>query len=138
MKKQLIAFLSLLFAVLFVNAQPSFNAQTQVNSYNGPFRYGINLGWYDGSWDDFTTSNIAAGNPSLNIPGIGVTTLRPKVYEQFTETWGMNILNGRFQHFQSIGLAEHTLFVDLPVAAAHADNTKYQGCSELTALCQYV
>ncbi len=134
MKKQLIAFLSLLFTVLFVNAQPSFNAQTQVNSYNGPFRYGINLGWYDGSWDDFTTSNIAAGNPSLNIPGIGVTTLRPKVYEQFTETWGMNILNGRFQHFQSIGLAEHTLFVDLPVAAAHADNAKYQGCSESSRL----
>ncbi|MCC6692147.1 MAG: T9SS type A sorting domain-containing protein [Chitinophagaceae bacterium] len=134
MKKPFFAILCLLFSVYFVDAQPSFNAQTQVTTYSGPFRYGVNLGWYDGSWDDFTTSNIAAGNPALNIPGIGATTLRPKVFEQFTETWGIGILNGRFQHFQSLGLAEHTLFVDLPVASSHADNTKYQGCTESSRL----
>lgn len=130
----LIANLYFVFCVCSIYAQPLFNAQTQVKAYNGPFRYGVNLGWYDGSWDDFTTSNIAAGNPSLNITGIGATTLRPKVFEQFTETWGISILNGRFQHFQTLGLAEHTLFVDLPVAAVHADNTKYQGCTESSRL----
>lgn len=126
-----LAFLALpLFVCFAAPAQISFTAQTRIDPYNGHFRYGVNLGWYDASWDDFTSSNIAAGNPSLNIPGISSTTLRPKVYEQFTTQWGLNILTQRFQHYSGLGLAEHTLFVDLPVAAAHADNNFYQGCTE--------
>lgn len=115
------------------NAQISFTAQSRVDAYNGNFRYGVNQGWYDASWDDFSTANIAAGNPSLNVPGIGATTLRPMVFEQFTTQWGINILTQRFQHYSSLGLGEHTLFVDLPVAAAHADNSFYQGCTEGTS-----
>ncbi|MFZ1529810.1 MAG: T9SS type A sorting domain-containing protein [Ferruginibacter sp.] len=126
-----LAFLALTLLVCFAaTAQISFTAQTRVDAYNGNFRYGVNQGWYDASWDDFSTSNIAAGNPALNIPGISATTLRPMVFEQFTTQWGLNILTQRFQHYSGLGLGEHTLFVDLPVAAAHADNSFYQGCTE--------
>lgn len=115
-------------------SQISFNAQTRVDTYTGIFGYGVNLGWYDGSWDDQAMSNIAVGNPSLNIKGAGANTLRPKVYEQFTEQWGIGILNDRFQHFSSIGASNLTLFVDLPVAASHADNSFYEGCSNSSKL----
>ncbi len=119
------------------NSQVNYTANdfAHVNSYNGNFLFGSNLGWYS-SWDDQSLADIAAGNPSRNVRGAGVKTLRPSLYEEFLESWGYDVRLAEFNHYQSLGIRDNTVFLGLPAAANHKDNAHYGGCADESNLFQ--
>jgi hypothetical protein len=72
--------LLLLSSASLLQAQVNYNANTQVTPYNGKFRMGINMGYYPG-WDNKTLANIAAGNSTLGLKGIGARSNRTGLAE---------------------------------------------------------
>ena len=100
-------------------AQPNFTAKDQVIPDNGPFEFGSNNGYYPG-WSDSQLGDLAAGSTSLGIPGVGVTALRPGLFEYYTEEYGNSINLPAFQHYASLGMTNNTLFVGY-ASDAHKD-----------------
>ncbi|MFK7807643.1 MAG: hypothetical protein AB8F74_07600 [Saprospiraceae bacterium] len=107
-------------------AQPNFSANDKVPAYNHPFGYGTNLGYYP-PWKDHQLADIAAGNPTENIPGVGATAIRPALPEHFVEQYGYDIRLKEFQHYFEIGTRDNTVFIGYP-SPAHKDTTRY--CAE--------
>ncbi len=102
---------------------PSYTANDQVTPYNGPFQFGTNMGYYPG-WTDGQLGDLAIGNGTLNIPGIGATALRPGLFEHYLEQYGYDINLPWFEHFDSLGLVDNTMFVGDP-SEDHRDPTNY-------------
>ncbi len=109
-----------------VLSQPTFTADDVVEPYTGYFGYGANMGAYP-PWRDENLANIAAGNDSLGLDGIGITTFRPELPELFVEFWGYDIRKEAFQHYDDLGMKDHVLFVGQP-SPEHRDSTFY--CDE--------
>lgn len=106
--------------------QVTFSANDQVTPYTGVFRQGINFDYYP-PYTDIDLANIAAGNPTLNISGIGATTSRPALFESFVEAWGYDSRVFTFQHMKNLGMTDMTCIVGFP-SEAHRDHTVY--CSD--------
>ena len=102
---------------------PGYTANDQVPAYTGPFHYGTNMGYYPG-WTDGQLGDLAAGNPSLGIPGIGATTLRPGLFEHYLEQYGYDANIPWFEHYDNLGLQDNTMFVGYP-SEDHRDPTFY-------------
>ena len=102
---------------------PSYTANDQVTPYNGPFQFGTNMGYYPG-WSDGQLGDLAIGNATLNIPGIGATALRPALFEHYVEQYGYSVNLPWFEHYDSLGLEDHTMFVGDP-SEDHRDPTDY-------------
>lgn len=124
-------FLILVFNSFFVGAQINYSANDpgRVPPYNGPFLYGTNMGYYGPSWDNISLSNIAAGNPALNIAGVGSKSFRIPLPEEFVDYWGYDVSIAQYNHYASLGVRDNTLFV-LGPSAAHRDNNYYNGCGQ--------
>lgn len=120
-------FLFLLFFSIVTSSllaqPPAFTANDQVVTYDAPFQFGSNMGYYPG-WTDGQLGDLARGNASLNIPGIGATALRPGLFEHYLEQYGYSIYLPWFEHFDSLGLVDHTMFVGDP-SEDHRDPTDY-------------
>lgn len=112
--------------------QPSGNANDKVPAYTQPFSFGVNMGYYP-NWTRKQLADISAGNPAENVAGAGVNALRPKMVEDHFDRYGYDHLVEDFQHYQSLGIKNNTVFIGYP-APAHADNTKYGGCNESSEL----
>jgi len=98
--------------------------------YTGDFLYGSNVGFYPG-WNDFQLADIAAGNPATGQLGIGVGTFRPSLPEHLVEQFGYKVRISTFQHYQSLGMDDHTLFIGFPADnGPHRDPNAY--CSDGT------
>ncbi|HHB79813.1 MAG TPA: HYR domain-containing protein [Saprospiraceae bacterium] len=106
--------------------QVSYTANDQVQPYTGVFRQGINFDYYP-PYSDIDLANIAAGNPSLGLSGIGATTARPALFESFMEAWGYDSRVFTFQHMKNLGMTDMTCIVGFP-SEAHRDHTVY--CSD--------
>lgn len=104
------------------------NDAGKVLPYNQLFYYGMNPGYYGTSWDDKALANIAAGNPSLNVPGAGVRSYRVTLPDYFVSFYGFDIRIPEFNHFHSLGMRENTIFLGFP-SDAHQENRDY-GCGE--------
>ncbi len=125
--KTLFCFLiGLLFTNCSSTAQVNFTANDKIPEYDHPFGYGTNLGYYP-PWKDHQLADIAAGNPAENIPGLGVTAIRPALPDHFVQQYGYNIRLKEFQHYFDIGTRDNTVFVGYP-SKAHKDTTTY--CAE--------
>src|SRR4030095_8147057 len=122
------AVVGLLLCSCLVFSQINFSANDPgaVPAYNGYFQYGTNLGYYDGSWSDWTLSDIAAGNPLLGVKGAGAKTFRILLPEYFLESWSYDIRLAEFNHYASLGVRDNTVFVGFP-SGAHRDNNFYDG-----------
>jgi hypothetical protein len=125
-----VALLLILHAAAFSQA-PAFTANDfgHVPAYTGYFMYGTNGGWYGTSWDDKSLADIAAGNPSKNVKGVGSKTFRPPLPEEFLEQWGYDVRISEFNHYATLGAKDHTVMLGWP-SAAHKENNTYSGCSE--------
>lgn len=99
-------------------------ANDQIQAYSGTFSYGSNTSGRTGTWTDVDMANIAAGNPALNLPGAGVKSFRTALPESFLAQWGYGIRVSEFQHYASLGMAEHTVFVEGPSAGVQS-STQY-------------
>lgn len=128
--------LILLIAGLFFcfynsHAQINYTANDagRVLPYNGPFMYGCNMGYYGPTWDNLSLSNIASGNAALGVAGVGSKSFRIPLPEEFVDYWGYDISIPQYNHYASIGMREHTLFLQ-GSSPAHRDNTYYGGCGQ--------
>ncbi len=102
-----------LFFSVGMTAQISYTANDVVTPFDGFFRPACNLG----SYTSFTTENLAdlaAGNPDEGIRGVGVKALRPGMFENYTAFAGFQEQIPAYQHFEYLGMAEHTLIVGFP------------------------
>ncbi|MBO9563238.1 MAG: T9SS type A sorting domain-containing protein [Niastella sp.] len=95
-------------------AQVTFTADDIVPPYNGLFYYGTNGGWYP-TWDDMSIADIAAGNPSKNVKGVGSKTFRPPLPGSFVDFYGYNVRTVEFAHYRSLGVRDYTVILNSPV-----------------------
>jgi len=125
LKIQSCTFLLMAVSCITLWAQPNYTANDVVPPLNDQFRYGVNLHYFP-NWgtQDTTLANIAAGNPAQNIIGAGATTLRPSLPEWFVNQFGYNVRGFAFDHYETLGLTNHTVFLEGP-EAAHQDMTQY-------------
>ncbi|NNE30487.1 MAG: PKD domain-containing protein, partial [Saprospiraceae bacterium] len=70
--------------------RPNHTANNIANPYEGPFRGGVNLGYFP-PWSDTDLADIAAGRPDLGIKGAGAKALRPGFFDAFVEEFGWDI-----------------------------------------------
>ncbi len=123
MRKICTLFLAFSLALVSLPAQVNYTANQQVTPYNGPYRAGINMGYYPG-WNNQTLADIAAGNPALNLPGIGARSNRLGLQEVVLDYFGYGLLSADFQHWKSLGMDEFTAFTSGPTWA-HQEKTQY-------------
>lgn len=109
------------------------NDAGRVPAYDGYFMYGCNMGYYGPTWDNLSLSNIAAGNPSLGVAGVGSKSFRIPLPEDFVDYWGYDVSIPQYNHYATLGMREHTLFVQGP-SAAHRDYNTYGGCGQTSWL----
>lgn len=105
-------------------AQVNYTADSIVPPYNGYFYYGTNGGWYP-TWDDKSIANIAAGNPFLNVKGVGSKTFRPPLPGSFVDYYGYNVRINEFTHYGTLGVRDYTVILNTP-ADDELDSTFYQ------------
>ena len=113
----------LLFLLLLLT---SFQAFTQVNytandtilPYEGDYRPGVNPGYYGGNWDNYSLTDLAAGNPSVDVKGAGVKAVRGGLPESFALVWNYDAWRPVYDYYRASGLADNTLFVGY----AHPDH----------------
>ncbi|HOY07109.1 MAG TPA: T9SS type A sorting domain-containing protein [Saprospiraceae bacterium] len=104
--------------------QPIFTANDQVPAYNEPFGYGANLGYFPPYYYDMELAALAHGTPDGQVPGMGVTTLRPGLFEHFLDYWGYDIRKEHFRYYDSIGLKNIVAIIGFP-SEAHRDAASY-------------
>lgn len=105
-------------------AQVNYTANSQANKYNDFFLYGSNMGYRGSAWSDEKLADILAGNTQLGIPGVGVNSVRPALYEYFVENWGYDIRVSTFQYYANLGLRDNTVFIGYP-SDEHMENKNY-------------
>ena len=126
MTKTTFAFYCFLGLVLFCfksHAQVSFTANDQVKPYGGYFHPSANIGEYT-SFSEETLAELAAGNPIINVPGVGVKALRPGLFESFLEQAGYQANIPTFEFYQTLGMNDHTVIVGFP-SNAHRETEQF-------------
>ena len=122
MKYPLFFLFNLVCVVLF--SQPNHTANDTVPPYDKQFLVGINPGYNGNLWTDQTLSDIAHGNPAVDVEGIGMQTYRITLPESFLDFWGYEILVPAFEHYHEIGLRDLTVFLQNPLES-HKDTVQY-------------
>ena len=123
------------FGQYLVRSQVSTTAHDFIPPYTGSFGYGVNFGGYGTSsnvnvnndfvpWLDQELAEIAAGNPAEGIPGAGVTSIRLSIPDNFVEQFGFDIRLDAFNHYNQLGIKDHTVFLNAP-SEEHRDFTEY-------------
>jgi hypothetical protein len=106
-----------------LSAQINYTANDTVRPYDGHFHYGANMGAYY-FWRDENLADIAAGNPEMEVEGIGINALRPLLPEWFLEYWGYDIRIDAFKHYDKLGMKDNVAFIGYP-SEEHRDQTEY-------------
>ncbi len=99
------------------HAQVSTTANDFVRPYNRPFEYGVNLGAYpvpggDSNWDDAELADIAIGNAALGVRGVGVTSLRTGLSDDFITQFGLTSRISQHSHYVDLGSTENVVFLN--------------------------
>jgi len=95
------------------NFELPYNAQTNLTPYDGPFRPGTNFG-YNPPWTDISLADIAAGNPQLDIPGVGVKASRPALPGSFISEFGLTFNLPNYEHYDNLGMEENVCIIGFP------------------------
>jgi PKD repeat protein len=102
---------------------PTYSANDTVVPYLGNFRPGLNLGRY-APFTDEDLADLAAGNLSKGVDGVGMKCLRPGLFEDFLEVYGYDIRVNTFKYYDSLDLKDNTLIVGFP-SKQHQDPKFY-------------
>jgi len=113
----------LCFSITLIS-QPNFTANDQVPTLETPFRLSVNPNFNGHQWSDQKVADIAAGNPDVGVPGVGVTSFRVPLPENFLDYWGYDIRTDAFHHYDEVGLYDNTVFLEAP-AEHHRDTTMH-------------
>ncbi len=110
-------------------AQVSYTANDQVQPYMLGFHPAANIGQYT-AFSEEQLALLAAGGPAPvgsqggQVLGAGVKSLRPGIFESYTEVAGYDASLPIFEKYDELGMSEHTVIVGFP-SAAHQDPTQY-------------
>lgn len=100
---------------IFVSAQaPSFTADNVVPTFKGRFGYGANMGYFPPYYYDKELATLAHGTPDGKVPGFGVTSVRPGLFDHFLDYWGFGIRTDAFKYYKDIGLEDITVIIGFP------------------------
>ena len=119
----LVLFFGVIFPHFISAQQPTFTANDTIPTYNGTLRAGVNFDQYRG-FSDEDLANLSAGNAQLGVAGVGIQSVRPGLFESFTELYGMDTRIPTFKYYDSLGLKDNTLIIGFP-SAAHQDTVFY-------------
>ena len=123
--KPIYIILLILSPIIYNNtlAQVSYTANTQTPVLNDDFRYGVNPGWF-ANWGnlDTTLANISAGVPAQGIEGAETNAWRAALFEHFVNQYGYDIRDYAFDHYETLGMTNHTVFLEGASAASSDDN----------------
>ena len=78
----------------------------------------------DRPWTDDELAELCIGNPAEGIPGAGATSIRLALPDNFVETFGFDIRLDEFNDYNTLGLRDHTVFLNGP-SPEHRDFTEY-------------
>ncbi len=118
--------LCLIPGLLFLlSSKAQITANDEVPEVNDFFRYGVNPSYYP-NWGnlDTTLANIAAGNPEVGVAGAGCKAWRATLPEWFINQFGNNVRTFAFEHYEKLGMTNHTVFLEGP-QPDHIDQTEY-------------
>ena len=118
--RKLITCLTALWPLL-AGCQPGFNANQYVPPFEGHFGFGANMGYFPPYYYDKELAALAHGTPDGQAPGVGVTTIRPGLFEHFLDFWGYDIRVDAFKYYQDIGLRDVVVILGFP-----GDNNREQ------------
>jgi len=123
--KRIITLLCLIFLYtqIFAQSPITYTAKDVVPAYEDHFLFGSNLGYYS-PWDDKQLADIAAGDKTKDIKGVGVNSLRPTLPQIFLQRWGLDNKIDEFEHYTSLGIVNNTVFIGYP-ADDKRDWTEY-------------
>lgn len=112
--------LVLLFLTLFQQGftQVNYTANDTITPYDGHYRPGANPGYYGGNWDNYSLTDLAAGNPAVGVKGAGVKAFRGGLPESFALVWNYDAWKPVYEYYRASGLEDNTLFVGY----AHPDH----------------
>ncbi len=113
----------LLFCQFTVFSQVGYTANDRILPYQGNFRYGVNLGYYP-PWQDQQLAEIAAGDASMGLSGVGVNSVRPALFEHFFDYWGYDVRKEAFDRYESLGMTENVGFLGYP-SDEHRDKSTF-------------
>lgn len=99
-------------------AQINFTANDTISPYHGFYRPGVNPGYYGGNWDNYSLTDLAAGNPAALVKGAGVKAVRGGLPESFALVWNYDAWKPVYDYYRASGLEDNTLFVGY----AHPDH----------------
>ncbi len=116
MKYSLLVLLLTSFYMCF--AQVNYTANDTITSYDGYYRPGANPGYYGGNWDNYSLTDLAAGNPAVGVKGAGVKAFRGGLPESFALVWNYDAWKPVYEYYRAAGLEDNTLFVGY----AHPDH----------------
>lgn len=105
-------------------SQPHYTANNVVPPFTGGFDYGTNLGYFPPFYMDKELAALAHGTPDGKVPGIGVTAIRPGLFDYFLDQWGFDIRKPHFQYYDSIGLRNTVAIIGFP-AERNRDSAFY-------------
>lgn len=108
---------SILIGVMccFAYALVAQTANDTIKPYTAPFRPGINLGYFPGLNNE-NLADLAAGNATNNVQGLGAKSVRTGIFNEFVEVWGYDFLEETYDYFEARGLKENTVIVGFPAA----------------------
>ncbi|MEL6945588.1 MAG: hypothetical protein AAFO82_23275, partial [Bacteroidota bacterium] len=85
--------------------------------------YGTNVGYYP-QWTQEQLADITIGNKAEGVDGVGITTMRPALFEHFMEQWGYDLRVKTFEHYKKLGAKDNVVFVGYP-SDKHRDPKEY-------------
>jgi len=124
MKKIVLGILAV-YASLSYAQKPAYTANDTVSPYSGTFAFGTNVGYYGGYNGNNTNDKLMVDL----MQATGLHSLRPKLYEDFTAQWGINVRLAEFKYYtQTKGMHDITLFLMNGVSEANR-STETVACS---------
>ena len=105
-------------------AQVNYTANDQLTPYDGHYRAGVNPGFHGFNWSDLNLADLMAGNPASQTAGIGATSLRGALPEQFAIVFDYSTWTPIYDYYASLGMKENTLWLG-PADVSHADPVQY-------------
>ena len=105
--------------------QKGDNANTRGNKYTDYFLYGSNMQWLNGNWKDEDIADILVGNESRNWEGVGVTSLRAALYENYVETYGYDFRIPTFRYYTRIGAKNNVIFIGDQPSSKHREKKQH-------------
>ena len=94
-------------------AQPGYTANERVDPYQGRFLPGMNLDYLP-PYDNFALGELAAGDASGGIRGVGARSTRPGLQDKVLGVYGYDISLDDFDYFGQLGMTELTAIVGFP------------------------